>query len=471
MGVVILGAGPAGLAAAYSLAKRGEKPIVLERSRTVGGMCRTIKYKGYLFDIGGHRFFTKFDEVQDLWEEILGDEFLLRPRLSRIFYNGNFFDYPLKATNALRNLGAAESVRCMMSYGRARFRKRGDESTFEEWVSNRFGNRLFDIFFRSYTEKVWGIPTSEIGADWAAQRIKNMELSTAVLDAIRRPIDRVVGGKTNVTSLIEEFHYPKTGPGLMYDTMAERIIELGGEIRFEHTVTGLVHDGKNVSAVQVECDGNAMELEAEHVLSSIPLTVLVRGMSPPPSVIDATEKLRYRNLLTVNLIANTPTLFPDNWIYVHEPSVQLGRIQNYKNWSPHMVPDPATTSLGLEYFCSDHERLWQMSDEELIALGKRELAMVNLHAPIIDGCVVRVPKAYPVYNRGYETHLNTIKSFVDGFANLAPMGRYGMFKYNNSDHSILTALLSVENILGASHDVWAVNTETEYHEVRGNKPQ
>ena len=469
MGVIILGAGPAGLAAAFALAKQGQKPIVLERSHAVGGMCRTIEHNGYLFDIGGHRFFTKFDEVQDLWEEILGDQLLLRPRLSRIFYNGKFFDYPLKATNALKNLGLIESTRCMASYARARLRGRGEEDSFEEWVSNRFGNRLFDIFFRSYTEKVWGIPTDEIGAEWAAQRIKNMELSTAVLDALRRPLDRFIGSRSDVTSLIEEFHYPRTGPGLMYDTMAKKLIELGGEIRFGHTVTGLIHDGKTVSGVKVECDGETHEMAADHVLSSIPLTLLVRGMSPPEKVQQATEQLRYRNLLTVNLIADAPNLFPDNWIYVHEPKIQLGRIQNYKNWSPHMVPDASKTSLGLEYFCSDDEPLWSMSDEELLALGRREMESIKLlnGAPIIDGCVVRVPKAYPVYNRGYEAHLDVIKEYLSGFSNLAPMGRYGMFKYNNSDHSILTALLSVENITGARHNVWAVNTETEYHEVRG----
>jgi protoporphyrinogen oxidase len=469
MGVVILGAGPAGLAAAFALAKQGQKPIVLERSHAVGGMCKTIEHNGYLFDIGGHRFFTKFDEVQELWEEILGDQLLLRPRLSRIFYNGKFFDYPLKATNALRNLGLVESTRCMASYARARLRGRGQEDSFEEWVSNRFGNRLFDIFFRSYTEKVWGIPTHEIGAEWAAQRIKNMELSTAVIDALRRPLERVLGSRTDVASLIEEFHYPRTGPGLMYETMAQKLVELGGEIRFGHTVVGLVHDGSQVSAVRVESNGETHEMPAEHVLSSIPLTLLVRGMEPPAKVLEATQQLRYRNLLTVNLIADAPDLFPDNWIYVHDPKIQLGRIQNYKNWSPHMVPDSSKTSLGLEYFCSDDEPLWTMSDEELLALGQREMNSIELlkGAPIIDGCVVRVPKAYPVYKRGYEAHLNVIKDYIDGFSNLAPMGRYGMFKYNNSDHSILTALLSVENILGAKHNVWAVNTETEYHEVRG----
>ncbi len=466
MRVVILGAGPAGLAAAYSLAKQGEKPIVLERSQSVGGMCRTVEHNGYLFDIGGHRFFTKFDEVQALWDEILGDQLLLRPRLSRIYYNGKFFDYPLKARNALTNLGLFESARCMASYGRMRLRKRGQEDSFEEWVTNRFGYRLFDIFFRSYTEKVWGIPTSEIGADWAAQRIKNMELSTAVIGALQRPLKGLIGGQTQVASLIEEFHYPITGPGLMYDTMAEKLIELGGEILFGHSVTGLSHDGKQVTAVQAEHDGNPVDFQADHVLSTIPITALVRGMTPPQPVIDATQQLRYRNLLTVNLIADRKELFPDNWIYVHEPNVQLGRIQNYKNWSPNMVPEQSKTSLGLEYFCSDDEPLWNMSDEDLIALGKKELHAIGLGAPIVDGCVVRVPKAYPVYNRGYEVHLGAIQNYLSGFSNLAPMGRYGMFKYNNSDHSILTALLSVENIMGATHNVWAVNTETEYHEIR-----
>ena len=466
MRVVILGAGPAGLAAAHSLAKRGEKPIVLERSHLVGGMCRTVEHNGYLFDIGGHRFFTKFDEVQSLWEEILGDQLLLRPRLSRIYYNGKFFDYPLKARNALMNLGLVESARCMASYGRMRLRRRGQEDSFEEWVTNRFGYRLFDIFFRSYTEKVWGIPTNEIGADWAAQRIKNMELSTAVIGALQRPLKGLIGGQTQVASLIEEFHYPVTGPGLMYDTMAKKVLELGGEILFGHSVTGLAHDGTRVTSVRAEHEGKPIEFDADHVLSTIPITALVRGMDPPQAVVDATLQLRYRNLLTVNLIADRRDLFPDNWIYVHEPNVQLGRIQNYKNWSPNMVPDPSKTSLGLEYFCSDNEPLWNMTDGDLIELGKKELHAIGLGAPIVDGCVVRVPKAYPVYNRGYEVHLGAIQTYLGGFSNLAPMGRYGMFKYNNSDHSILTALLSVENIMGASHNVWAVNTETEYHEIR-----
>lgn len=468
MKVVILGAGPAGLAAALALTQHGHKPIVLEMSGTVGGMCRTVSHNGYLFDIGGHRFFTKFDEVQALWEDILGDDLLLRPRLSRIFYQGKFFDYPLRASNALRNLGIRESARCVLSYGRARLKGRGNEENFEEWVSNRFGYRLFDIFFRSYTEKVWGIPTHEIGADWAAQRIKNMELSTAIIGALRRPLGRMVGDADEVASLIEEFHYPRRGPGMMYDAMADRIREHGGEIRLHTKVTGLTIKDGTINSVSFETDGKSKRLKADHVMSSIPLTSLVQGMNPPAEVAEAVAALRYRNLLTVNLIVDAADLFPDNWIYVHEPALQLGRIQNYKNWSPEMVPDPTKTSLGLEYFCSSDEPIWTMDDRDLIAMATAELKQTGLinNAQVLDGCVVRAPRAYPVYNQGYDTHLSRLVDFVDQHPNLHPMGRYGMFKYNNSDHSILTALLSVENILGASHHVWSVNTETEYHEIR-----
>jgi len=474
MKVKILGAGPAGLAAAHALVTRGENPAVFEKSNCVGGISRTIEYNGYYFDLGGHRFFTKYDEVQQLWEEILGDEFLVRPRLSRIYYKSNFYDYPLRASNALRNLGLRESTRCMLSYARSRVRPRGDETSFEEWVSNRFGDRLFDIFFRSYTEKVWGIPTSEIGADWAVQRIKNMELSTAVIQALKRPLKQVLGGGKSgevVTSLIEEFNYPRTGPGLMYDRMRVRVEELGGDVLMNHEVVGVVRDGFRVKSVAVRHpDGTVHEHEGDQFLSTMPLTLLIRAMRPaaPPEVLAAANALTFRNLLTINLIVDAPDLFPDNWIYVHDPQLILGRIQNYKNWSPHMVPDASKTSLGLEYFCSDHDEIWNMSQEELLALGREEIEKTGLlkGAKIIDGTTLKVPKAYPVYKKGYEEHLSLIVDFVKQFENLQPMGRYGMFKYNNSDHSIMTALLSVENLFGATHDVWSVNTETAYHEIR-----
>lgn len=475
MKTVILGAGPAGLAAAWTLAGKGEVPIVLERSTSVGGICRTVCYRGYYMDIGGHRFFTKFDEVQALWEEVLGDDLIRRPRQSRIFYGGKLYDYPLRASNALRNLGPIEATRCMLSYGRARLRERGEEDSFEEWVSNRFGDRLFDIFFRTYTEKVWGIPTSEIGADWAAQRIKNMELSTAVKRAVMRGLGpvgrRLRRNEEVVTSLIEEFWYPRLGPGMMYDVMAEQAVERGTDLRHEHTVVRLEHEGGRIHTVVSQTADGEVTLPADEVLSSIPLTVLVQCLSPaaPPEVLESARALTYRHLLVVFLIVDEPELFTDNWVYVHDKNLQLGRLQNFRNWSPEMVPDPKTTCLGLEYFCSDGDPIWNMTPDELQAMGRRELAATGLlpsHAKVLDGSFVRVPRAYPVYARGYEEHLDRIVEYVKGFSNLHPMGRYGMFKYNNSDHSILTALLTVENLYGARHAVWNVNTDSDYHEVR-----
>ena len=478
MQVLILGAGPAGLAAAYRLAEQGSEVCVLEKNNRVGGICRTLCYKGYYFDLGGHRFFTKYDEVFDLWQEILGEDFLLRPRLSRIFYKKRLFDYPLKASNALMNLGPVEAARCMASYARARLRNRGQEENLEQWVSNRFGDRLFEIFFKTYTEKVWGIPTTEIGADWASQRIKNMELSTVVKKAFLAAMPSQASPREGevVTSLIEQFHYPRTGPGLMYDTMGARTTELGGEILTEHTATRLEWEesasgSRRVTRVHaLDPEGSEISYEAEHVISSMPLTLLIRGLEPrvPEKVWEAAHALTFRNLLTIDLIVDHPDLFPDNWIYVHDPDLALGRVQNFKNWSPEMVPDPSKTSLGLEYFCWDDDALWTSSEEELIALGTREIKETGLlkGASIEDGTIVRVPKAYPVYRKGYEKHLDTLVEFLKGFENLHPIGRYGMFKYNNADHSILTALLTVENIHGAAHDVWAVNTDTDYQEVR-----
>ncbi len=471
--VAVLGAGPAGLAASLALARRGATPVLYERAATVGGICRTLSYQGYYFDLGGHRFFTKFDEVQRLWEEVLPDDLLLRPRMSRIYYGGDFYDYPLRATNALRNLGAVESARCMASYLRARLRPNRVEESFEDWVSNRFGNRLFDIFFRTYTEKVWGIPTSQIGAEWAAQRIKNLSLGTAVKSALPRRLARVLpGSNETVTSLIEQFHYPRRGPGQMYDAMQVLAAEAGADIRTRHEVVGLLREGHRVTHVEVRNADGVHTEPADQVLSSIPLTVLVRSLRPaaPSEVLAAVDRLRYRHLLTVDLIVDHPDLFPDNWIYVHDPALKLGRIQNFKNWSPEMVPDPSRTSLGLEYFCSTGDSLWEASDEELLAIGTRELEETGLlrGAKVLDGTVFRVPRAYPVYERGYEAHLDCIVDFVKGLDNVQPMGRYGMFKYNNSDHSILTALLAVENLHGARHDLWAVNTDSDYQEIRQN---
>ena len=467
--VVVLGAGPAGLAAAHSLVRRGGTVDVLEASPAVGGISRTIEKDGYYFDLGGHRFFTRFDEVQALWQSVLGDEFLVRPRLSRIFYNGRFFDYPLKATNALRNLGLVESARCVLSFGRARLRPRGSERTFEEWVSNRFGDRLFDIFFRTYTEKVWGIPTREIGAEWASQRIKNLDLAAAILSAVParfRPQGAVV------PSLIETFHYPRTGPGLMYERMRAQVEEQGGRVHLRAPVVRIEREGFRVERVVSRVESGAEVVwPADTVLSSIPLTLLVQMLSPaaPEAVIHASRQLTFRNLLAVNLIVDHPALFPDNWIYVHAPDLRVGRIQNFKNWSPAMVPDASKTSLGMEYFCSDDDEMWRMDEAGLVALASSELERTGLlkGAHVIGGSVARAARAYPVYRQGYQEHLDVVIGYVRQFENLQAMGRYGMFKYNNADHSILTALLAVENLYGANHDVWRVNTDTEYHEIRG----
>ncbi len=471
MDVVVIGAGPAGLAAAWALTERGLNPVIVEKTDGVGGICRTHSYRGYLVDLGGHRFFTKFDEVQALWEEVLGDQLLLRPRLSRIFYRGEFFDYPLKAGNALRSLGLVESARCMGSFARARARPGRAEDSFEDWVSNRFGRRLFDIFFKTYTEKVWGIPTSEIGAEWASQRIKNLDLAAAVKGALPARLRSLLGEPEHVTSLIEEFWYPRRGPGQMYEEMARRVQERGATLLLDTAATSFeVEDGRIVR-VHVTGPEGARVLEPDQVLSSMPLTLLVRGLSPavPAETLKAAGSLSYRNLITIDLVIDKPELFPDNWIYVHEPSLQLGRIQNFKNWSPEMVPDAETTCLGLEYFCSDEDPIWTMSTEELVALGTREMEATGLlkGGRVIDGTAFRVPKAYPVYKRGYEAALDRLQAAVDGIDNLQVMGRYGMFKYNNSDHSILTALLAVENLFGAEHALWSVNTDTAYHEIRG----
>ena len=470
MDVLIVGAGPAGLAAALELTKRGLKPVILEKSDGVGGICRTHSYKGYLVDLGGHRFFTKFDEVQELWEEVMGDELLLRPRLSRIFYRGRFFDYPLKAGNALRSLGLLESARCMASFARARARTGRPEENFEQWVSNRFGRRLFQIFFKTYTEKVWGIPTHEIGAEWASQRIKNLDLGEAVKQALPGPLRGLLGEEQHVTSLIEEFWYPRRGPGQMYERMAELVQERGATLLM-HTAAKRfeVEDGRIVRVVAEGPQGEQV-FEPDQVLSSMPLTLLVKGLHPQvdPATLRSADSLSYRHLITIDLVVDRAELFPDNWIYVHEPALQLGRIQNFKNWSPHMVPDPNTTCLGLEYFCGDEDEIWKMSTQELVELGTREMEATGLMegGRVIDGTAFKVPRAYPVYKRGYEEHLDRLQAAVDGISNLNVMGRYGMFKYNNSDHSILTALLAVENIFGAEHELWAVNTDTAYHEVR-----
>jgi protoporphyrinogen oxidase len=470
MDAVIIGAGPAGLTAAWQLAKAGKKSVLFEQDAIVGGISRTDEYKGYRFDIGGHRFFTKVELVQKLWVEILDEDFMVRPRLSRIYYDGKFFDYPLKPMNALLGLGPVEAVRIGLSYLWAQAFPHREERNFKQWVSNRFGSRLFEIFFETYTEKVWGMPCTEINADWAAQRIKNLDLVSAVKNAL-------LGARTNaegevITTLIEQFHYPRLGPGQMWETAARRLKnEHGVETHLRQRVESILHDGKRVRSIVVrDAGGGTREVTGEHVISSMPVQTLLHCMDPPPpaEVLAAADQLRYRDYLTVVLIVNQPSLFPDNWIYIHSPEVKLGRIQNYKNWSPHMVADPSKTALGLEYFVQEGDEYWSASDAELIELGKRETEVLGLAraSDVQDGCVIRMPKAYPVYDGDYQGALQVIRKWLDGLPNLHLIGRNGQHRYNNQDHSMVTACFAAENIAAgrALHDVWDVNVDAEYHE-------
>ncbi|MEP6902113.1 MAG: NAD(P)/FAD-dependent oxidoreductase [Actinomycetota bacterium] len=465
--VVIIGGGPAGLTAAYQLCKEGVESVVLEKDTVVGGISRTVNYKGYLFDIGGHRFFTKVKAVDEMWREVLGEEkFLRRSRLSRIYYNKKFFYYPLKATNALLGLGIFNSFLMLGSYAKAQMFPIKNEISFEDWICNRFGKRLFNTFFKTYTEKVWGIPCHEISADWAAQRIKGLSLISTIKNALLATQTEDKG--EIIKTLIDAFDYPEKGPGQMWEMVAESIQKRGSELKMKSSVEEILWQNGKVTALEIEVDGRRETVAGTDFISSMPVQELVRKMKPEPpaEVKAAADKLGYRDFLTVSLIINKADLFKDNWIYIHDSEVKVGRIQNFKNWSPQMVPDPDKTCLGLEYFCFEGDGLWTTTDEDLIALATKELGMLGLVDPqdVEDGAVVRMPKAYPIYDSVYVEAVNTIREFLTGLGNLYLVGRNGMHKYNNQDHSMLTAMLSVKNILGANYDVWEVNVDNEYHE-------
>jgi protoporphyrinogen oxidase len=461
--VAIIGAGPTGLTAAYQSFKVGLNSIVLEKGPIVGGIARTEQYQGYHIDIGGHRFYTKVTAVEKMWREVLGQDLLRRPRLSRIYYNRKFFHYPIRAFDALLKLGLLESARVVGSYFYSRLFPYPVEENFEQWVSNRFGRRLYEVFFKTYTEKVWGIPCSEIKAEWAAQRIKNLSLSVALRNAL------LGSHRQSVKTLIDEFYYPRRGPGMLWERVQGLLEGHGQRVLLNHEVVRLSrHNGRLQSLTAVGPQGQTVVVEADHFISSMPLNELVQRINHPPgrALVDAARSLSYRDFLTVALIIRRPDLFPDNWIYIHSPEVRVGRVQNFGNWSPDMVPNSQTTCLGLEYFCSEGDDLWALDDAALLALGKREMVQIGLltESEVIDGVVFRQPKAYPIYTGQYRAYLEAIKSFVEGIPNLQTAGRNGLHMYNNQDHSMLTAMLAVENILGAQHDVWDVNTERSYHE-------
>lgn len=464
--IAIIGAGPAGLTAAYLLGKANENVTVFEKDpHYVGGISRTETYKGYHFDIGGHRFFSKSKEVEDFWTEILGDEMLERPRSSRIYYNKKFFSYPLVAFEALTKLGVWESGLCVLSYMRAKLFPVKNPTNFEDWVVNQFGRRLFNIFFKTYTEKVWGIPCKEISADWAAQRIKGLSLSSAIWNAIFKA--KPTSKDQVIKTLIDSFRYPKMGPGMMWEVCTLKSKKMGVQIEMNCAVKDIQ---LNDTTWTVHTSDNRTFDGFDYVLSTAPMRELVTSVTPtfPQQAFDSAKHLEYRDFLTVVLICKDEDAFHDNWIYIHDPSVKVGRIQNFKSWSPYMVPDPEMACYGLEYFCFEGDGLWTSSDADLIALATKEINQIGLTHPeaVVDGYVVRQPKAYPVYDQTYKEKVNDVREALKAYPGLYLIGRNGMHKYNNQDHSMMTAMLAAKNIIAGKeiYDLWDVNEDAEYHE-------
>lgn len=458
--IAIIGAGPAGLTAAYEFIRRGLRPLVLDRHDRVGGLSRTESYKGFYFDVGGHRFFTKIPGIKRLWHDMLGHDLLRVSRMSRIFYNGRFFKYPLDPLNVLVNLGLSEGIMMPLSYIRAQILPYPDEDTFDQWICNRFGRRLYLAFFKTYTEKVWGMPCSRIRADWAAQRIKGLSFMAAVMDSILK----IRTPKT----LINEFYYPVKGSGMMWDRLQEAVLAGGGQVMLNSEVTNVTHENGIVTGITFKKDNQLRETPVSHLISSMPVSRLVSMLRPeaPKHVIEAAERLSYRAFVMVILIVDQKDLFADQWIYVHSPRLRVGRIQNFRNWSAAMAPDPDKTALGMEYFCNKDDEFWTMPDKELIETASQELKELGLAMikDITDGCVVRQDHAYPVYDDDYMENLSIIKDYLRGIRNLQTIGRGGTHRYNNMDHSMLTGMLAVENYSGAAHDLWEVNDEKEYLE-------
>lgn len=475
--VAIIGAGPAGLTAAYQLTKLGYSVTVIEKDPTyVGGISRTVEHEGFRFDIGGHRFFSKSREVVDLWNEILPDDFIERPRMSRIYYEGKFYSYPLRAFEALFNLGIWRSTLCMLSYARWKMFPHRDVRSFEQWVVNQFGHKLYSIFFKTYTEKVWGMPCDEMSADWAAQRIKGLSLGKAVLDGLKRSfgLNKAKNDGMAVKTLLETFRYPRQGPGMMWDAARDRVVEGGNRVLMGTSLQRLNHDSVT-GRWRVACDrdGETLMLNAAHVISSAPMRELAGRIHPLPATLPNALDLNYRDFLTVALMIRSEDLFPDNWIYIHDSRVKVGRVQNFRSWSPEMVPDESLACVGLEYFCFEGDGLWSSGDDDLIALATRELAELGLVDPanVVGGRVVRQEKAYPVYDDAYRENVETMRAGLEAsYPTLHLVGRNGMHRYNNQDHAMMTAMLTVRNIHAGErlYDIWAVNEDAEYHEA-GNE--
>ena len=471
--VAIIGAGPAGLTAGYLLTKAGYSVAIIEKDPVyVGGISRTVEHDGFRFDIGGHRFFSRSKEVVDLWNEILPDDFIERPRMSRIYYEGKFYSYPLRAFEALGNLGILRSALCMMSFAKAKLLPNRNVKSFEDWTVNAFGRKLYSIFFKTYTEKVWGMPCDAMSADWAAQRIKGLSLWGAVVDGLKRSLglNKVPNDGMQTKTLLESFRYPRLGPGMMWDAARDRIVERGGQVLMGHALRQLTFNAatQRWTVAATHGDGGVAS-NAAHVISSAPMRELASRLHPLPATLPEAANLKYRDFLTVALMIRSPDLFPDNWIYIHDPKVKVGRIQNFRSWSPEMVPDPAIACVGLEYFCFEGDGLWSSSDEELIALATAEMAALGLCDPahVEGGAVVRQEKAYPVYDEDYAQNVDMLRRELEArYPSLHCVGRNGMHRYNNQDHAMMTAMLTVRNIQAGArvYDIWGVNEDAEYHE-------
>lgn len=471
--VAIIGAGPAGLTAGYLLTKAGLSVTIIEKDpHYVGGISRTVEHEGYRFDIGGHRFFSKSQQVVDLWNEILPDDFIQRPRMSRIYYEGKFYSYPLRAFEALWNLGIWRSALCMISFAKAQLFPRREVKSFEDWTTNQFGFKLYSIFFKTYTEKVWGMPCDEMSADWAAQRIKGLSLWSAVTDGLKRSLglNKRPNDGHAVKTLLETFRYPRLGPGMMWEAARDKILAWGGKIHMAHGLKQISKDGHGHWRLTATGPEGDRLIEARHVISSVPMRELAARIHPLPQTTIQANQLKYRDFLTVALKIRSDDLFPDNWIYIHDSKVKVGRIQNFRSWSPEMVPDEGVACVGLEYFCFEGDGLWSLPEEELIALATREMAILGLVSPdkVIGGAVVRQEKAYPVYDEDYAANVAAMRAELEErHPTLHLVGRNGMHRYNNQDHAMMTAMLTVENIKAGSriYDTWCVNEDAEYHEA------
>jgi len=475
--VLIVGAGPAGLTAAYELVRHGQTVTILEADPTyVGGISRTVEYKGYRFDIGGHRFFSKSQEVRDLWFEVLGADFVTRPRLSRWLYKGKFFEYPIRPFEILRVFGPWQSTRMLVSYLRSRLVPIRPEVTLADYYINRFGRFLAQPFFIEYNDRLWGLPCHELSPDFARQRVKGISFSSAVLDPLRRKLG--LNGQEAIKSFVSEFQYPRYGPGMMWEAFRDRVVAAGCALHMDQRVVQVRHDGQRfLSLVTESSSGAQAEYQGQYILSTMPLRQLILALDPPPEmpVLMAARGLRLRDFITVALIVARRDLFPDQWVYLHDTGMKPIRMQNFNNWSPYLVPDPETTCLGFEYVCSRGDELWQMSDAELIEQATSDLLRTGFaqREEVVDGAVVRSLDVYPVYTLDYQERVATIRDYLTRFTNLLPyhvqaVGRAGMHRYNNSDHSMMTALLAVRNLLGQGpFDPWLVNTDAEYHEESG----